>query len=127
RLELGEIEAAVRGLPGVARAEVLLRDQDPGMPARVVAYVSGDALDAGSLRGVLGTQLPEYMVPAAIVVVLAWPVTANGKLDRAALPLPDTHAAGRCAQTPTEQALAALFQQVLGLATPAPEDADFFA
>ncbi|WP_093535744.1 non-ribosomal peptide synthetase [Stenotrophomonas rhizophila] len=127
RIELGEIESALRGLPGVARAEVLLRDQDPGMPARLVAYVSGDALNAGSLRSVLGTQLPEYMVPAAIVVVQAWPVTANGKLDRAALPLPDTHAAGRSAQTPTEQALAELFQQVLGLAAPAAADADFFS
>jgi len=127
RIELGEIESALRGLPGVARAEVLLRDQDPGMPARLVAYVSGDALDAGSLRGVLGTQLPAYMVPAAVVVVQAWPVTANGKLDRTALPLPATRAAGRSAQTPTEQALAALFQQVLGLAAPAAADADFFA
>lgn len=67
------------------------------------------------------------MVPAAVVVVQAWPVTNNGKLDRTALPLPDTRAAGRSAQTPTEQALAALFQQVLGLAAPAAADADFFA
>ncbi|MFG3450367.1 amino acid adenylation domain-containing protein [Stenotrophomonas sp. NPDC047960] len=126
RIELGEIESALRGVPGVARAEVLLRDQDPGMPARLVAYLSGDVPDTGSLRRVLGAQLPEYMVPAAIMVLEAWPVTANGKLDRTALPLPDTHAAGRRAQTPTEQALAALFQQVLGLAAPAAADADFF-
>ncbi|MFL9585191.1 amino acid adenylation domain-containing protein [Stenotrophomonas sp. AB1(2024)] len=127
RIELGEIEAALRSMPGVARAEVLLRDQDPGMPVRLVGYVSGDALDPTHLRRGLGTQLPEYMVPAALVIVQAWPVTANGKLDRAALPLPDTGAAGRSAATPTERTLATLFQQVLGLAAAPSADADFFA
>ena len=72
RIELGEIESVLRGLPGVARAEVLLRDQDPGMPARLVAYVSGGALDAGSLRGVVGSQLPEHLGAAAVVVGPGW-------------------------------------------------------
>lgn len=127
RIELGEIESVLRGLAGVARAEVLLRDQDPGTPARLVAYVSGDGLDTAALRRALGTQLPEYMVPAALVVMQTWPVTANGKLDRSALPMPDTDASGRRAETAAERTVAALFQQVLGLAAPAPADADFFA
>lgn len=127
RIELGEIEAALRSVAGVARAEVLLRDGDAGIPARLVAYVSGDALEPDALRRQLGTQLPAYMVPAAIVVVDAWPVTANGKLDRGALPLPDTDLPGRRAGTPSERALATLFQQILGLAEPAAADADFFA
>lgn len=128
RIELGEIEAALRGAPGVARAEVLLQPPQGGPVARLVAYVSGEAIDPAALRARLATRLPDYMLPAAIVPVSAWPVTANGKLDRAALPAPaPAQAQGRGARTPTEQALAAMFQQVLALAAPAPVDADFFA
>ncbi|MGH8043705.1 MAG: alpha/beta fold hydrolase, partial [Stenotrophomonas sp.] len=127
RIELGDIEAALRSLPGVVRAEVLLRGGDAGVPAHLVAYVSGTGLDPQALRCGLAEQLPEYMVPTAVVVMQAWPVTSNGKLDRAALPIPDaTPDDGRAPATPTEQALAGLFQQVLGLSAPVSADADFF-
>jgi enterobactin synthetase component F len=127
RIELGDIEAALRELPGVARAEVLLRAADAGAPARLVAYVAGAGLEPQALRRGLAEQLPEYMVPAAVVVMQEWPVTANGKLDRAALPIPGaTPDDGRPPVTPTEQALAVLFQQVLGLSNPVSADADFF-
>jgi len=127
RIELGEIEAALRGASGVVRAEVVLRAHDAGVAPRLVAYVSGDALDPQALRRTLVQQLPDYMVPAAVVVLQAWPVTANGKLDRAALPAPDTAAAaGRLPATPNEHAIAGLFQQVLGLPATVTADADFF-
>ena len=127
RIELGEIEAALRAQPGVTRAEVLLREDRPG-ERRLVGYVSGGALDAAALRNAIAMQLPDYMVPAAVLVIAAWPVTANGKLDRAALPVPATQMVhGRGAVTPSEQQLAALFAQVLGLDAAVSADADFFS
>jgi enterobactin synthetase component F len=127
RIEPGEIEAALRGMPGVVRAEVVLRARDAGVPPRLVAYVSGAALDPQALRRALVQNVPDYMVPAAVVVVQAWPVTANGKLDRVALPAPDAAVEeGRLPTTPTEQALAGLFQQVLGLPDAVTAEADFF-
>ena len=127
RIELGEIEAALRAQPCVARAEVLLREDRPG-ERRLVGYVSGGALDAAALRSAIAAQLPDYMVPAAVLVIQAWPVTANGKLDRAALPVPATQMVhGRVAVTPSEQQLGALFAQVLGLDAAVGADADFFS
>lgn len=127
RIELGEIEAALRSAPGVARAEVLLHAPD-GMPARLLAYVSGVDVDAAAVQAAARAQLPDYMVPSPIMVVSEWPVTSNGKLDRNALPLPEVaEGAGRTAGSPTEHVLATLFQQALGLPAPVPADADFFA
>ncbi|WMJ69442.1 amino acid adenylation domain-containing protein [Stenotrophomonas sp. 24(2023)] len=127
RIELGEIEVALRELPGVARAEVLLRDDLPGEP-RLVAYVSATAPAAEALRAHLATRLPDYMLPTAYVPVHDWPVTANGKLDRRALPLPVwAEVMGRAAATPLETELAALFARVLGRDAPVAVDADFFA
>ncbi|MET4678477.1 amino acid adenylation domain-containing protein [Stenotrophomonas rhizophila] len=127
RIELGEIDAALRSASGVTRAEVLLREDRPGEP-RLVAYlnVGGPALE--TLRAHLGSRLPDYMVPVAFVELEHWPVTANGKLDRAALPAPaQASASGVAPSTATEQALAALFAETLGLSTPVSADADFFA
>ncbi|MFV0679326.1 amino acid adenylation domain-containing protein [Ottowia sp.] len=138
RVELGEIEAALQATGLVARAEVLLRkDEGHQDGGRLVAYVqaapeSGHTGDLPSaLRQHLAARLPDYMVPTAIVAMADWPVTANGKLDRRALPAPTLEGAaiGRALTTPTEQALAALFTELLHLPpnTPIGSDADFFS
>ncbi|WP_369469626.1 phosphopantetheine-binding protein, partial [Enterobacter cloacae] len=73
------------------------------------------------------TRVPDYMVPAAFVAVDHWPVTANGKLDRNALPKPpQNEIAGLAPRTPLEQELAVLFAQALGRESPVAVDADFF-
>ena len=95
RIELGEIEALLSRHAGVGQAAVVMREDRMGQ-RQLVGYVgSTDAgLDATELRNYLRRQLPDYMVPAAIVVLAALPLTANGKLDRKALPAPnaDTYA-----------------------------------
>ncbi|HDS0948322.1 TPA: amino acid adenylation domain-containing protein [Stenotrophomonas maltophilia] len=127
RIELGEIEAALRELPGMTRVEVLLRHDVPG-DTRLVAYVPSALADAAALRSHLATRVPDYMVPSAFVGVEHWPVTANGKLDRTALPKPPLHAVpGRAARTPLEQELAQLFAQALGRSDAVAVDADFFS
>lgn len=127
RIELGEIEAALRELPGMDRVEVLLRHDAPN-DARLVAYVPAALADAAVLRSHLATRVPDYMVPSAVVGVDHWPVTANGKLDRNALPKPPQQAvAGLAARTPLERELAGLFAQALGRAEPVAVDADFFS
>ncbi|HEL3193547.1 TPA: enterobactin synthase subunit F [Stenotrophomonas maltophilia] len=127
RIELGEIEAALRELPGMDRVEVLLRQDAPG-DARLVAYVPSALADAATLRSHLATRVPDYMVPSAFVGVDQWPVTANGKLDRTALPKPpQQEAGGLLPRTPLEQELAVLFAQALGRETPVAVDADFFS
>lgn len=127
RIELGEIEAALRELPGMERVEVLLRQDAPG-EARLVAYVPTALADAVMLRSHLATRVPDYMVPSAIVGVDHWPVTANGKLDRNALPKPpQREVAGLAPRTPLEQELALLFAQALGREAPVAVDADFFS
>ncbi|PEI11175.1 non-ribosomal peptide synthetase [Pseudomonas putida] len=124
RIELGEIEARVLEHPQVREAVVLA--QDSGHGQQLVAYVlveeQGIAVDAAELRDSLREQLkgslPDYMVPTHILQVQAWPVTANGKLDRKALPKPDNSAlqhAYRAPQTPLEQHVAGIWQEVLGL------------
>jgi len=127
RIELGEIDAALRSAPGVTRAEVLLREDRPGEP-RLVAYLNTGGPSLETLRAHLANRLPDYMVPAAFVELDHWPVTANGKLDRAALPAPaQASALGIAPRTATEQALAALFAETLGLRAPVSAEADFFA
>ncbi|HIE1461300.1 enterobactin synthase subunit F [Stenotrophomonas maltophilia] len=127
RIELGEIEAALRELSGMERVEVLLRQDAPG-DARLVAYVPSALADAATLRSHLATRVPDYMVPSAFVGVEYWPVTANGKLDRNALPKPpQQEAGGLLPRTPLEQELAMLFAQALGREAAVAVDADFFS
>ncbi|HCR32230.1 MAG TPA: non-ribosomal peptide synthetase, partial [Stenotrophomonas sp.] len=127
RIELGEIEAALRELPGMDRVEVLLRHDAPG-DARLVAYVPSSCADAAVLRSHLATRVPDYMLPSAFVGVDHWPVTANGKLDRTALPKPPQQdVAGLAPRTPLEQELAELFARALGRELPVAVDADFFS
>ena len=122
RIEPGEIEARLAEHPGVREAVVLPREDAPG-DKRLVAYTTtrpdSAPPGAGALRAHLAASLPEYMVPAAYVALDAWPLTANGKLDRQALPAPDSSAfAARGYEPPvgeTEERLARIWADVLKL------------
>lgn len=129
RIELGEIDAAMASYPGVVRAEVIVREDREG-DRRLVAYVQPrDGYDAHALRAHVAARVPDYMVPAAFVELQDWPVTSNGKLDRRALPAPVLAASSAVPlATPTEEALAAIFREVLALPADLAVggDADFF-
>ncbi|MFP2902834.1 non-ribosomal peptide synthetase, partial [Corallococcus sp. 4LFB] len=89
RIELGEIEAALRSATGVSEAAVVARGT--GADKRLIGYVTardGQSLDPDTLKASLKQRLPEYMVPAALVVLGTLPLNANGKVDRKALPEP---------------------------------------
>ncbi|MFY9781042.1 MAG: amino acid adenylation domain-containing protein, partial [Candidatus Baltobacteraceae bacterium] len=118
RVELGEIEAALRAHPFIAAAAVVA-GESPAGPARLVAYcvprAAGSSLDGASLRAHLAGRLPEYMLPAAFVTIAALPLTPNGKLDQQALPAVDWQAA-RAHVAPrgeSELRVAALFAELL--------------
>jgi amino acid adenylation domain-containing protein len=116
RIEPGEIEAELRQHESVAECVVVARGNAPG-ETRLVAYVVGGA-EAEELREHLRKSVPEYMVPAAFVVLEQLPLTPNGKLDRRALPAPE-HAGGAdryvAPRTPVEELLAGIWAEVLGV------------
>jgi amino acid adenylation domain-containing protein/non-ribosomal peptide synthase protein (TIGR01720 family) len=144
RVELGEIESALRRHPDVAEAIVVARQEDPGHGsghdsehgsgrkylAAYVVTVAADALPSdAALREFLGRVLPDYMIPAAFVSLDELPLTPNGKVDRRALPTPAPVAAATGGhvppRTPAERAVADVFAQVLGVERVGAED-NFF-
>lgn len=123
RLELGEVEAALSSHPAVSASAAAARDEASG-EKRLVAYLvpRGDAPAEADLRAWIRDRLPEYMVPSAFVVLEALPLTPNGKVDRNALPDPEPERIGLAgpsvpASGPIEEALAAVWADVLGRAS----------
>ncbi|MEV0371713.1 amino acid adenylation domain-containing protein [Streptomyces sp. NPDC050636] len=119
RIELGEIEAVLKKHPQVDRAVVAVRE-DAGGIKQLIGYVvpvAGGAPDPAAVRSFLAGELPDHMVPAAVMVLDTLPLTPSGKLDRKALPEPDLSPAvsGRAPRTPQEEVLCGLFAEVLGL------------
>ncbi|MEU2080046.1 amino acid adenylation domain-containing protein, partial [Streptomyces sp. NPDC013489] len=128
RIELGEVESALAAHPGIARAVAVARDAGAGRGRQLVAYVvpDGTAPDPAALRAFVGERLPEYMVPAAVVVLDRLPLNTNGKLDRKALPEPQfTGGAYRAPRTPQEEVLCGLFAAILDLDTVGVDDSFF--
>ncbi len=120
RIELGEIQISLEAFPGVRAAAVIMRKDRPGDP-RLVAYLvpePGADVPIDTLRTFLRDQLPEYMIPAAFVLLDALPLNPNGKIDRNALPAPadgfsDEPSDFVAPQTRYEKILASIWQDVL--------------
>ncbi|MGH8818696.1 MAG: AMP-binding protein, partial [Achromobacter pestifer] len=125
RIELGEIESRLLAQEGVREA-VVVAVEGPGGGQQLVAYVAPLA-DTDTLRRVLARELPEYMVPSQIIPLETLPLSANGKIDRKALPTPlfGDEADATPPQGPTETAIAAIWADVLGCAAVGRE-ANFF-
>jgi amino acid adenylation domain-containing protein/non-ribosomal peptide synthase protein (TIGR01720 family) len=126
RVELGEIETVLASHPEVAKAVVVAREDTPGHK-RLIAYLVAN-VDLDELRAFAGRQLPVYMVPSGFVVLNEFPLTANGKVDRRALPDPGSAAVeGYVAPAgPVQERLAAIWAEVLGLDRVGADD-NFFA
>jgi len=125
RIELGEVQAALAGLDGVQQAAVIAREDRPG-DKRLVGYITGTA-DPAEIRTQLADRLPAYMVPAAVVVLEALPLTVNGKLDTRALPAPEYQDVDRyrAPASPIEGILAGIYAQVLGVERVGVDDSFF--
>jgi amino acid adenylation domain-containing protein len=121
RIELGEIEAVLTKKALMSAAAVVLREDVPGSPRLVAYYVEPEAGNRSpeALRALLAEDMPEYMIPSAWVRLDALPLSPNGKLDRAALPVPDATQTAKqefvAPATPTEAALTTIFGEVLNL------------
>ncbi|MDO1486797.1 putative non-ribosomal peptide synthetase [Rhodococcus rhodochrous] len=128
RIELGEIEASMLAHPAVRQAVALVHSDQHG--DRLVGYAvtdGGTDADGESVRSFVATRVPSYMVPAQVLVLGELPLTANGKLDRRALPAPVFEAVVfRAPVTPVQEIVASVFAEVLGVERVGLDD-DFFA
>ncbi|MCX5199524.1 non-ribosomal peptide synthetase [Streptomyces sp. NBC_00249] len=129
RVELAEIESTLAAFPGLAHVAVVAHEAgaDTRLAAYVVPEAGQDQPDLTALREHVREALPGYMVPAVFTVIDRLPLTANGKVDRAALPVPEFRgeSAYRAPANPTEEVICRIFGQVLGLPEVGVED-DFF-
>lgn len=128
RVELGEITAVLRAHPGVADGAAVVREDAPGVP-RLVAYAvpraARDGADTTALRRFLADRLPHYMVPSAVVMVDALPRGPGGKLDRAALPVPELTAGDAPPVGAVACELAAIWSALLGVPAVGAHDSFF--
>ncbi|MBD2603288.1 amino acid adenylation domain-containing protein [Scytonema hofmannii FACHB-248] len=130
RIELGEIEAALAALPQVAETTVIVYSETPE-DKRLVAYiVPSGQIDRNQLRTELKERLPDYMIPAAFIFLDAMPLTAQGKINRKALPIPDWNQAAAkrsftAPKTDAEKVICHVWEKVLGLDSIGIED-NFF-
>jgi acyl carrier protein len=121
RIELGEIEMALAKHPAVREGVVAAREDSSGMKRLIGYVVSGETRPTtAELRAWVGHTLPEYMIPSLFVFLSALPRTPNGKIDRKALPEPDSSNLGRqsalvAPRTPREEQLIAICKDVLRL------------
>ncbi|QBJ95977.1 non-ribosomal peptide synthetase [Rhodococcus sp. ABRD24] len=113
RIEPGEIDAVLGGVPGVEHAVTVLRQS--ARRAALVSYVVPKSLDPAAVRRALAAQLPSYMVPSSLVLLDALPRTENGKLDMRHLPVPELPDTSAEPATPTERIVADAFSAVLGV------------
>ncbi|MET7356418.1 AMP-binding enzyme, partial [Streptomyces mirabilis] len=130
RIEPAEVSEVLAEHPQVAQVAVIVREDVPG-EVRLVAYLVADDSTQDELpslvKGYLADRLPAYLVPSAVVMLDALPLTANGKLDRKALPAPEYRAGeGRGPADSREEAIGGLFREVLQLEKVGMDD-DFFA
>ncbi|MFI9721796.1 amino acid adenylation domain-containing protein [Streptomyces sp. NPDC052396] len=127
RIELGEIETRLREHPAVAQVAVIAVTDRPGAK-RLVAYVvpAAEAPEPEALRRHVAAALPDYMVPAAFVLLDRMPLSPNGKLERRELPPPVYDTSGRAPRTRVEKALCEIWSEVLDTPSVGIDD-DFFA
>ncbi|MEH2067463.1 MAG: amino acid adenylation domain-containing protein [Nostoc sp.] len=119
RIELGEIEAVLSQYLAVQEAVVIVREDTPG-DKRLVAYiVASQQLTTNELHSFLKEKLPDYMLPSAFVMLEFLPLTPNKKVDRRALPAPETHKSPEVGslqpRTPTEEVLVNIWTDLLGI------------
>ncbi|MBU7321098.1 non-ribosomal peptide synthetase, partial [Paenibacillus oleatilyticus] len=119
RIELGELETELLRVDPVQEAVVVARDDGQGQKLLCAYFVASQELTAGELREALSKELPSYMMPTYFMQVERMPLTANGKIDRKALPAPEASVQSGQAyvapRTQTEEQLVRIWQELLGL------------
>ncbi|MDE3063502.1 MAG: amino acid adenylation domain-containing protein, partial [Acidobacteriota bacterium] len=133
RIELGEIEAVLAAHPALRESVVVAREDQPGMRSLAAYYVAADpaqTVEPGELRDFLKSRLPDYMIPSGWMQLERLPVSPNGKVDRKALPAPETlvsrSANGNAPSSTVEVRLATIWEEVLNVTSVSLDD-DFFS